>query len=135
MQDLPEQPNQQAAHRRNPTLKMATLAFQNLMQAKNEDPRSSRKDLVSELMLPLSSILLIIAILMPESPALKAACFLLPIAALGYYFYRRFGVIATFDQRQAYIMWRLLGAMFIMGGTFAMFCVYGLAYVMSLARH
>jgi hypothetical protein len=137
VQQTPDQPNpEEPAHRRQPTLKMATLAFQNMLASSQvEDRRSGRKDLISEIMLPLSSILLICAICFSGDPMLKALTFLAPLAATAYYLYRRFGVIATFDSRQAYITWRLLTATFLFGGTFALFCVYGMGYLLVATKH
>jgi hypothetical protein len=122
-----------AIHRRQGTMKMATLAFQNLnIQAER---RAGIKDSISEALLPISYVLLIVAVCMSAHPMVKALTFTLPLAAFCYYIYRRVGVIATFDNRQAFLTWRLLIATFLFGGTFALWAVYTLAYIGKLAMH
>lgn len=118
--------------RRRGTMKMATLALHNMLSQEGEGRRASRKDFISELMLPVSCGLLIMAICLSGNPALKSCAFVLPLCAFGYYIYRRIGVVATFDNRQAYLIWRLLISTFLFGGTFALFSVYVLAYISQL---
>jgi hypothetical protein len=115
-------------HRRQGTMKMAKLALQNLSGAVDDDVRkSSAKDRWSEILLVASSLLLIAAISVPGQPFVKTCAFLVPLAAFAYYIYRRIGIVATFDTRQAYLAWRLLAAAFLFGGTFALFAVYVVA--------
>lgn len=131
---MSDQPNEEARPvRRQPTLRMATLAVQNMISsASNETNRSSIRDLASEMLLPISSVLLIAAICVNAQPLIKAACFILPLAALAYYLYRRIGVISTFSSRQAYMTRCLLLATFMMGGTFALFFIYIMAYILEV---
>ncbi|HEY9790358.1 MAG TPA: hypothetical protein V6D22_08165 [Candidatus Obscuribacterales bacterium] len=127
---------QPPAHRRQGTMKMATLAFQNLNSMQTEAYRKGNsKDFVSELMLPISCVLLIAAIVFSGEPMVKAVAFVLPLLAFAYYLYRRIGVLATFEPRQAFLAWRLLIATFLFGGTFALFTVYVLAYVSQMLMH
>jgi hypothetical protein len=127
MDDFDRPPERSEAERRHPTMQMAKLAVHNMLQEQKK--RSSRKDFVSELMLPLSCILLIVAISFTAAPWIKALSFIPPLAAFAYYIYRRVGVIGTLEQRHAALMSRLLIGTFMFGGTFALFCVYILAYV------
>jgi hypothetical protein len=124
-----DQPAQEkAGPRRHPTLKMASLAVQNMVSAgSSESNRAGMKDLASEILLPVSCVLLIVAICISQ-PIIKGCTFLLPIAALSYYLYRRIGVVSTFNSRQAYLMRCLLLATFALGGTFALFFVFVAGY-------
>jgi hypothetical protein len=125
------------AHRRQGTMKMATLAFQNIVSTEGQAYRKGNsKDFLSELMLPISCVLLIAAIVFSGEPMVKSIAFVLPLLAFAYYLYRRIGVLATFETRQAFLTWRLLIATFLFGGTFALFTVYVLAYISQvLMRH
>jgi hypothetical protein len=126
-------PERSEAERRHPTMKMAKLAVHNMMQEQKR--RTSKKDFISELMLPLSCVLLAAAISFPAGPWIKALAFMPPMLAFAYYIYRRIGIIGTLETRQAALISRLLIGCFMFGGTFALFGIYVFAFIAEKVVH
>src|SRR5438309_1200482 len=96
---------------RQDTFASAAAAVRHMRQSAVKEFRRDG-DFSSELLLPISSLLLIIAIWIPGQPEIKATAFLLPLGAFLYYLCLRVGIANTFSGRQAYLTWHILIATF-----------------------
>ena len=110
----------------------AAAALKHMRQSAKDAIRRT-EDFTSELMLPISCILLIIAIWIPGIPQVKAVIFLAPLFAFLYYLRLRIGIACTFNKRQAYLTWHILIATFLLGGTASLVGVYVVAYLTRIA--
>jgi hypothetical protein len=118
---------------RQPSFASAAAAIRHMRACSAQETRRGGKDFTSELLLPISSLMLIVAIWMPGPAQIRAVAFLLPLCSFFYYLTLRIGVVATFNSRQAYLTWHMLIATFLFGGTSALFGFYVVAYLMRLA--
>ena len=121
--------------RRQPVGESAEAGFKHMLESYKSEVRRG-DDFRSEIVLPVSCALLVAAILYPDAhPMARAAVFILPLAAFGYYLYLRIGIAATMNNRQAFLTWRLMTVCFLLGGTFTMFAIYTLAWAAHTFLH
>ena len=90
-------------------------------------------DVQNALLLPISCLLLVVAICMSCPAPLRMVSFMVPLFCFSYYIANRIGIVRTFNARQAYLTWHVLIATFLLGGTFALFLVYAGTTMMMYA--
>lgn len=121
--DMAPAPPEGASPPRVSWMSSAGAAFAH-MRASSVTEYKRGEDKPSAWALPLSCVLLFAAIVLPAIPAVKAAAFVLPIAAFTFYIMARLGIVSTFNSRQAYLTWHILIATFLLGGSFSLFMLY-----------
>lgn len=100
---------------------MSAIAYMS-RSAQTESQRT--RDTANAILLPISCVLLMLAICLTNTPELKVLTFALPLITFAYYIATRIGIANTFTPRQAYLNWHILIATFLLGGTTSLFLVY-----------
>jgi hypothetical protein len=96
-----------------------------MRQAANKEGAHLRNsDLPSVVLLPFSCLLLVAVSWFFTGPEVRAALFLLPLLAFCYYIGMRIGIVKGLTTRQAYLVWHILMATFLLGCTFTLFVAF-----------
>ncbi len=91
--------------------------------AQIEGSKLRGSDTPSVILLPASCLVLVLIAWSGASPSVLSGLFVLPLAAFFYYIGSRLGIVKSLTTRQAYLMWHILMATFLLGVTFAVFLV------------
>jgi hypothetical protein len=126
-------PGGESASQRQPTLQQAAEAFQYMRESTRIEVKRGT-DKANAAVLPVACILLIVAISITATPALKALSFLAPMAAFSYYVAARVGIVRTMNSRQAYLTFHMLIATLLLGGTMALFFLFVLTLMFKALK-
>lgn len=92
--------------------------------AEIEGARLRGSDFLSVVLLPASCALLVAVSWYFTSVEVRTALFLLPLMAFGYYIGVRVGIVRGLTTRQAFLVWHILMATFLLGCTFTLFMAF-----------
>jgi hypothetical protein len=113
-----------AVQKREPIVSALCSSISYLRESAAVEGTKRQIDLVASAMLPVSSLLLVMAICLIATPQIKMLSFLIPVLALGYFVATRIAIVKTMNQRQAYLTWHILLATFMLGAAFSLFMCY-----------
>ncbi len=119
---VPEGPASEQSQRQ-PLINQVTSAVVYMSRSAQTESQRTR-DTANAILLPISCVLLMLAICLTNTPELKVITFALPLITFSYYIATRIGITNTFTPRQAYLSWHILIATFLLGGTMSLFLVY-----------